>query len=250
MRLYAAAFSKEGRELIKRIETLPLAVDYGSLPCRGGRKVQTKVCLCLRGKESLAEWSRQAFDEGAPLVFVGAAGIAVRAVAEHIASKTADSPVLVVDEKGHFVIPLLSGHLGGANELAVQIAEGIGAAPVITTGTDVHHLFAVDVFARKNGLRVVNTRGIAAVSAKLLAGQQVTLAIEGCEQEELQYLAAPSEVRLVAWSTRKKALPEHGTTDIVIASGESGLENAVLGLKPKQTGTWDWMQKRERLIRR
>lgn len=83
------------------------------------------------------------------MIFIGALGIAVRAIAPLIRHKTVDSPVLVLDEAGQFVIPVLSGHLGGANELAQQIAESLHSAAVVTTATDVNGLFAVDVFARK-----------------------------------------------------------------------------------------------------
>ena len=66
--------------------------------------------------------------------------------------KLTDSPVLVMDEKGKHIIPLLSGHIGGANELACRLAEATGAEPVVTTATDVNHIFAVDGFALKTGM--------------------------------------------------------------------------------------------------
>lgn len=100
------------------------------------------------------------------LIFIGACGIAVRAIAPWIMDKLHDSPVLVADEMGKYVIPLLSGHVGGANELAVRLAGALGAIPVITTATDLHDSFAVDIFAKRNDLRICNREGIAKVSAK------------------------------------------------------------------------------------
>ncbi|NCB08016.1 MAG: cobalamin biosynthesis protein CbiG [Bacteroidia bacterium] len=84
-----------------------------------------------------------------------------------------DPAVIVADERGHFVIPLLCGHLGGANALALTIAKRIGATPVVTTATDLYGAFAVDIFAQKNHLWIEDMNLAKAVSAALLAGKQV-----------------------------------------------------------------------------
>ena len=78
------------------------------------------------------------FNDVDALVFIGACGIAVRAIAPFVKSKLTDPAVVVCDEAGRFTISLLSGHVGGANELAEQIARTIGATPVITTASDSH----------------------------------------------------------------------------------------------------------------
>ncbi|MCM1136451.1 MAG: cobalamin biosynthesis protein [Clostridium sp.] len=127
---------------------------------------------------SIIEWAGEQMEQKNALLFIGACGIAVRAAAPHIADKLHDSPVLVMDEEGRFVIPLLSGHVGGANEIAVYLAGQTGAEPVITTATDINRKFAVDLFAKKNGFFIVNKEGIAKVSAKALAGKQITMSIE------------------------------------------------------------------------
>ena len=87
--------------------------------------------------------------------------------------KRRDPAVLVLDEGGTFVIPLLSGHLGGANALAVDLAGRLSATPVLTTATDVNGLFAVDVFAKDNGLYIEDMALCKAVSAALLHGETV-----------------------------------------------------------------------------
>lgn len=119
---------------------------------------------------SLAEWTAGGFSQADALVFVGAAGIAVRAIAPHVRHKARDPAVVVVDEAGRFAIPILSGHLGGANDLARSIAARLGGTAVITTATDVRGLFAVDEWARRQGCRVQNPEAIVRFSAKVLSG--------------------------------------------------------------------------------
>ena len=172
MILYMTWFSERGRELAARIAELSLSVSYGFWQSRyGGHPAVSKIQIRERGNRSLPDFLEEAFAQQFPVIFIGALGIAVRAIAPLIRHKTVDSPVLVLDEAGQFVIPVLSGHLGGANELAQQIAESLHSAAVVTTATDVNGLFAVDVFARKNGLRVCNPEAIRHVSGKLLQGE-------------------------------------------------------------------------------
>ena len=102
------------------------------------------------------------------LVFVGAAGIAVRTIAPFIKSKKEDPAVIVLDEKGQNVISLLSGHEGGANRMVREISAFIGANPVITTATDLNGLTAVDLFAQGNGLSIETPALLPALSTKHL----------------------------------------------------------------------------------
>ena len=102
------------------------------------------------------------------LIFVGACGIAVREIAPYVKSKKTDPAVLCIDEAGRFVIPLLSGHIGGANALAVELAEKLNATAVVTTATDVRGKFSVDAWAARHGC-VISDMGLAkAVSAAIL----------------------------------------------------------------------------------
>lgn len=131
------------------------------------------VARCGQDGTSLAEWTGVQFVQSDALIFVGAAGIAVRAIAPHCKSKTTDPAVVVVDECGRFAVPILSGHLGGANDLARTIAAVCGAVPVITTATDAHGIFAADEWAKHQNCMVLESERIKLVSGKLLAGQPV-----------------------------------------------------------------------------
>ena len=124
---------------------------------------------------SLSDWTRQQFAEKNAIVVIGACGIAVRMIAPFVSDKLSDSPVVVADEAGTFVIPLLSGHMGGANELAEQIAGQIGGIPVITTATDGRGVFAADSWAVQHGCAVKDIREIQYISGGLLRGEQVGL---------------------------------------------------------------------------
>ncbi len=130
------------------------------------------------GKISLAAWTKEQFTASDALIFVGATGIAVRAVAPHLQSKAVDPAVVSVDEGGSWVVPLVSGHIGGANDLARRIAGLIGAEAIVTTATDVNGLWAVDSWAVKQELAVANIGSIKKVSGSLLAGKEVLLASE------------------------------------------------------------------------
>ena len=124
----------------------------------------------------LADWTDAQFAQSDALIFVGAVGIAVRAIAPHCRSKAADPAVVVLDEGGRFAIPLLSGHLGGANDLARRLAAVCGAVPVITTATDGRGVFAVDEWAKRQNCAVAEPERIRHVSGALLAGQTVCFA--------------------------------------------------------------------------
>ncbi len=121
----------------------------------------------------LYKWTKERFAEGGALVFVGAAGIAVRAVAPFVKDKLTDPAVVSVDEKGRFVIPLLSGHVGGANALALRIAEITGGEAAVSTATDVNGLFAVDVWAAERSLAICGREAAKQLSAALLRGETV-----------------------------------------------------------------------------
>ena len=117
---------------------------------------------------SLDAWTAAQWGEAEGLIFVGAAGIAVRAIAPHVKDKFTDPAVVSVDGAGRFAVPLLSGHVGGANALALRVAALTGGQAAVSTATDVNGLFAVDVWAKGNGLAITDRTLAKEVSAALL----------------------------------------------------------------------------------
>ena len=117
------------------------------------------------GERSIVE---ELFSSVDALIFVGACGIAVRAIAPFVRSKTTDPAVLVTDERGIHVISLLSGHIGGANELTRHIAAAIGGVPVITTATDVSRRFAADEWAARNNLVISSMKAAKDFAVEIL----------------------------------------------------------------------------------
>lgn len=150
-----------------------------------GFALAQRLALALEGRAwrsgqplTLQQWTQIHFKRDRALIYVGAVGIAVRAIAPYLQSKTTDPAVVVVDECARFVVPLLSGHLGGANDLARKVAALCGAQPVITTATDANGVFAVDEWARCQNCAVLHPSCIRHVSGKLLAGQIVRVKTE------------------------------------------------------------------------
>ncbi len=170
-------FTRQGCRIAKKIAArIPAEMYYKFQPLPD--ESEAMVSGMHEVKEPLNDWAAQAFRDEAALLFIGATGIAVRAIAEAIKDKLTDIPVLVVDMEGRFVVPILSGHYGGANELAQRISSVTGAVPVITTGTDITGGFAADVFAGKNDMKILNPAALPRISGKAVAGRRLSISSE------------------------------------------------------------------------
>lgn len=120
-------------------------------------------------------WTDAHFDRSSALIFVGASGLAVRAIAPHLQTKSSHPAVLVVDETGKFIVPLASGHFDVANRLAEALATAIEATPVVTTSTDRRKLWAVDNWAQLKDYHILNPKEVKRISQRILAGKLVSL---------------------------------------------------------------------------
>ena len=184
MNKIAICFTEKGAGVLERLRQESEKKGIRPPECFAASKDADISDGFTRIGEPIANWTASVFIPGNALIFVGALGIAVRAIAGLVNDKLKDCPVVVIDDNGQFVIPVLSGHVQGANKLAVTLAELLSAIPVITTATDVNEVFSADVFAVENRLSIANREGIKKVSAKALEGKKVTLSIKDYPPKE------------------------------------------------------------------
>ena len=170
MRVALAFFTPDGAELAGRVASLLEPENELKLGQFWGGAV---VSLFDKNRERLKTWFSREFSLAEAVIVIGATGIAVRMLDGLMRGKDNDPAVLVLDARGQFVIPLLSGHLGGANRLAKELALALGAQAIITTATDIQGVFAVDEWAVANDCAVIETGNIKIISAALLRGETV-----------------------------------------------------------------------------
>ncbi len=160
MILYITSFTANGDLLNKKISDIFIDSDVRSY-------------LKSERTENIKKWTENAFYDADAIIFIGAVGIAVRAISGLLNGKDKDPAVIVCDELGNYVIPILSGHIGGANDTANYIAQKISAQSIITTATDINGVWAVDSWAVKNNLKIKNIQNIKCISSALLNKQKV-----------------------------------------------------------------------------
>ena len=168
MKLAVFAFSRRGRGHRPPVVWPPWpgqGTSIGPMPRRAGRERasppsvrpwRTSPPRCSPGRTPWCSWEPAALPSGPSPPTSGTRGT--------------DPAVLAVDELGQFVIPLLSGHIGGANRLAARLAEAVGATAVVTTATDVNRRFSVDEWSTRQGLYIDDMAAAKAVSAAILEG--------------------------------------------------------------------------------
>ena len=148
-----------------------MAIAYFYMTAQG-KKIVDQLSQVYPGeifdKTNYKEGIKAFWQKDNALIFIMATGIVVRHIAPYIQSKDQDPAVVVCDQNGSFAISLLSGHLGGANELARKIAKLLHGQAVITTATDVVNVPAMDEFAKKNHLKIENIHEMKYVSGAMV----------------------------------------------------------------------------------
>ena len=168
------------------------------------------------------------------VVFFVSLGAVVRLIAPHLKTKDEDPGVLVVDDAGQFVIPVLSGHVGGANACALQIAALLGASAVLTTASDVGKTIPVDILGRELGWKVEAPKiNITRVSAHVVNGEPIAV---------VQEAGSPH------WWTRPTPLPASIQKFERFEDVDLNRYKAVLWITHAEVPPARWQQLNERLV--
>lgn len=174
------------------------------------------------------------FQDYDQLIFFVSLGAVVRLIAPHLESKDEDPGVLVVDDAGQFVIPVLSGHIGGANAYAEQVAAMLDATPVLTTASDVGKTIAVDILGRELGWRVEAPKiNITRVSAHVVNEEPIAFVQESGSRD---------------WWTRPTALPDNIHLFSRFEEVNMAEHKAVLWVTHRDIDPAIWVQLNERLV--
>lgn len=163
MKIAVFAYSRQGCETAKRVRA-----HFSEEECTLYTMERFEMPDFLPICRPATPFYGKIFNSVDAMVFVGSCGIAVREIAAFVRDKRTDPAVLSLDERATFVIPLLSGHIGGANEMALSLASFLGATAVVTTATDVNGKFSVDAWAARQGYAIGNMATAKAVSAAIL----------------------------------------------------------------------------------
>ncbi len=173
----------------------------------------------------------EAYDQ---IVFFVSLGAVVRLIAPHLKNKEQDPGVLVVDDRGRFVIPILAGHVGGANAYAEQLAEILGATAVLTTASDAGKTISVDILGRELGWVVEAPKiNITRVSAHMVNEEPVAV-VQECGARN--------------WWTRPTPLPKNIRLYDDFAEVDLSRVKAVLWITQREIDASLWQQLQERLV--
>jgi cobalt-precorrin 5A hydrolase len=183
MKIAVVAITRHGIALAGRVvAALPGAQLFAPEKFRAEAHAASSAAHCYAGK--VGDQVPALFSSFDGIIAIVSLGAVVRLIAPHLRSKETDPAVVVVDEAGRFAIPVLAGHLGGANALAGHLATALGATPVLTTASDVRQTLAVDLLGRELGWTFEATHDeVVRVSAAVVNDEPVALVQEAGSED-------------------------------------------------------------------
>jgi cobalt-precorrin 5A hydrolase len=166
-------------------------------------------------KEPISQKLGSLFTNYSSLVCLFSLGAVIRLMSPFLKDKKSDPAVVVIDDTAKFVISTLSGHLGGANELALRISKSLNSIPVITTAADVNNTIAIDLLGKKFGWEIEDFRNVTKVSAMMVNEEKIGVFQEAGEKDWWDMDKLPKNVTLV--SNEKDLLPDEIKGAIIIS---------------------------------
>ncbi|MCX7903351.1 MAG: cobalt-precorrin 5A hydrolase [Caloramator sp.] len=148
-------FTKDGEKIARKLKE-----NYGSVDIFSKENFKENI-------EKIINYER--------IIFISAVGIAVRILAPYIKNKWQDPAVLVIDDRGRYVISLLSGHYGGANEFCIEVAQKIGAMPIITTASDSRGFKSFDIIAKENNIYIEDKERLKRITSLMIEGRAISI---------------------------------------------------------------------------
>ena len=146
-------------------------------------KLTTETVGIIWYSEPTTEKIVELFKNNNALICIFSLGAVIRLIAPYLKDKKTDPAVIVIDDKTNFVISVLSGHIGGANELTEEIAEKLGALPVITTAADVNKTIAVDLVGREFNWKIDDDSTVTKISAHMVNEEPIGVFQEAGEKK-------------------------------------------------------------------
>ena len=153
------AFTENGRNLINKIQ----------------KSMEINLDIWNSEEEPVRDFIARKYVNTNGFIFIGAIGIVFRLLKDHITTKDKDPFVVVCDDRANYIIPVLSGHIGGGNEFATKLAIKLNAIPVLTTATDVNNKFAIDVWAKKHNCQIIPISNIKHITKNILEDTAIGL---------------------------------------------------------------------------
>jgi cobalt-precorrin 5A hydrolase len=182
--------------------------------------------------DSLSELVHEIFSLYDGLVFIMATGIVVRVIAPYVRDKRLDPAVIVMDDGGNFAISLLSGHIGGANDLTRLISTAIGATAVITTATDTANRPAADVLAVKLELAIEPFPSLKMINAAIVNGDRVVFFIDKALAGYQHYMGLAAKQGIVLVDIDEITCAESYDAAVIITDRELNIDKPHLYLRP------------------
>ena len=226
MKLAVISVTRKGAELAERIA--PLLGPGVDVYAKSGRKLSGSH----RTYDSLSQLVAEIFSLYDGLVFIMATGIVVRVIAAQVQDKRCDPAVVVLDDGGNYAISLLSGHIGGANELTRLVSHAAQAVPIITTATDVAGLPAADVLAVKLDLAIEPFSSLKTINAAIVNGDRVLFLIDKELADHERYIALAARQAVALVDSSELVYSDKYDAAVVITDKEFTIHKPHLYLRP------------------